>query len=113
MEGSCNISYIQGLFVTWTVLLIWFYSPIKVTLGQLFIDKNLYSNDQVETALMLKNIWLGKLLSCYICFSFWTSLIVGSVFYKIFDLPGYFPFLTWFTYPSLCYLYKSIIDKRA
>jgi len=113
MEGNNIIYYIQGLFVTWTILLIWFYSPLKVTLGQLLIDKNLYSNDQVETALLIKFPFLGKLLSCYICFSFWTSLIVGIILYKLFDLPGYFPFLAWFTYPSLCYLYKAIIDKRS
>lgn len=113
MERSNIIYYIQGLLITWTILLVWFYSPLKVTLGQLFIDKNLYSNDQVETAILIKNKWLGKLLSCYICFSFWTSLAVGLLHYKLVNVPWYFPFVTWFTYPSLCYLYKAIIDKRA
>jgi len=113
MDGSSTIAYIQGLLVTWTGLLIWFYSPLKVTLGQLFIDKNLYSNDQVETAIMIKNQWVGKLLSCYICCSFWLSLLVGIVFYLLMNLPGYFPFLTWFTYPSLCYLYKRIIGNHS
>jgi hypothetical protein len=112
MEGSNFVHYIEGLLITWTILLIWFYSPIKITLGQLFIDKNLYSTDQVETAVMIKNKWLGKLISCYICCSFWTSLAVGIILKLILDLPGYFPLLTWFTYPSLSYLYKKIIDKK-
>jgi len=113
MEGSNTIYYIQGLLVTLTTLLIWFYSPLKVTLGQLFIHKDLYTDDQVETAIMIKNKWLGKLLSCYICFSFWTSLIVGILFKFLFTLPLIFVFIAWFTYPSLCYLYKSIIDRKS
>jgi hypothetical protein len=104
--------YIIGLLTTLTSLVIWFYSPLKITLGQLFIDKNLYSIDQVDTAILIKNKWLGKLLSCYICFSFWTSLVVGLILFKSLDLPGYFPFLTWFTYPSIAYFYKSIVEKR-
>lgn len=107
------IPYFVGLLTTLTILVIWFYSPLRITLGQLFIDKNLYSLDQVETAILIKNKWIGKLLSCYICFSFWTSLLVGLFLYKTLDLPGYFPFLTWFTYPSIAYLYKSIVEKHA
>ena len=112
MEESYFYSYAKGLLTTWTVLLIWFYSPLKVTLGQLFIHKNLYTDDQVETALMIKNKWLGKLASCYICFSFWTSLFI-SIFYKFAcNLSWEFVPLAWFTYPSLCYLYKAFIDKK-
>lgn len=106
------VPYIAGLFTTLTILVIWFYSPIKITLGQLFIDKNLYSIDQVDTAILIKNKWLGKLLSCFICFSFWTSLVVGLLLMKILNLPWFFPFLTWFTYPSIAYLYKAIVEKR-
>jgi len=112
MEEGYIFAYAKGLLTTWTVLLIWFYSPLKVTLGQLFIHKNLYSNDQVETAIMIRNKWLGKLASCYICFSFWTSLLVGLFLKFENNLSWKFIFLTWFTYPSLCYLYKSIIDKK-
>ena len=112
MEISDFITYGKGLLVTWTILLIWFYSPLKVTLGQLFINKNLYTDDQVETAIMIYNIWLGKLLSCYICFSFWTSLAIGVLFKVIDKMPWSFVLLAWFTYPSLCYLYKTIIDKK-
>lgn len=92
-------------------LLIWFYSPLKTTLGQIFFDKNIFTNDQFETTLLLKNSFLGKLTSCYICSSFWLSLITGATLFFIFGLEWYFPFLTWFTYPSLLYIYKIILDK--
>jgi hypothetical protein len=103
--------YISGLAATATALLIWFYGPLKTTIGQIIFSKNIYSNDQFETALLLKSSFLGKLLGCYICCSFWLSLIVGSLLYYVFDLEWYFPLLTWFTYPSILYLYKLALDK--
>jgi len=105
------IFFLLGYFVTQTLLLIWFYSPLKITLGQIFIDKNLYSVDQVETAVMIKNKWIGELISCYICCSFWASLLVGVIFKKLFSLPLFFVLIAWFTYPSICYLYKLLIKK--
>lgn len=103
--------YIAGLGAVATFLLIWFYSPLKTTLGQIFFDRNFYSNDQFETALLLKNKFLGKLFSCYICTSFWTSLFVGLIFFIVFNLEWYFPLLTWSTYPAILYLYKLVLDK--
>ena len=112
MEASSFICYTAGLLTTLSTLLLWFYSPLKVTLGQLFINKNLYSADQVETAVMIKSPWLGKLISCYICCSFWISLFVGIILTLAQGLPGYFPLLTFFTYPCIAYLYKHVIDKK-
>ena len=112
MEASSYISYLTGLAITWTGLLIWFYSPLKVTLGQLFIDKNLYIIDQVETAVMIKNKWIGKLISCYICCSWWLSLAVSLMLKFVNDLSWKFVFTAWLTYPSLSYLYKRVIDNK-
>ena len=104
--------YIIGLFVECTCLLIWFYSPLKTTLGKMFISKEISSNEDFETAIMFKNSIIGKLISCYICSSFWLALIIGCTFTLVFSLPIIFSALTWFTYPGLAYLYKSIIDKN-
>jgi hypothetical protein len=112
MEGSHFVYYVEGLLITLSALLLWFYSPLQVSLAQIFIHKNLYSLDQVNTAIMIKSKFLAKLLGCFICCSFWTSLVVGCFFMLITDVPKYFPLLTWFTYPSICYLYKTIIDRR-
>lgn len=105
------ILFVLGYLITQTLLLIWFYSPLKITLGQLFIDKNLYSVDQVETAIMIRNKWIGELISCYICCSFWSSLIVGLILKSVFSLPSFFVALAWFSYPSVCYLYKLLLNK--
>lgn len=106
------VHYLIGLGVLTTSLLIWFYSPLRTTLGQIFFDKNIFCNDQFETALLIKSPLLGKLLGCYICTSFWLSLCIGITSVIWFSLPLTFIPLTWFTYPGLAYLYKSIIDRR-
>lgn len=105
------VQYLIGLGILTTSLLIWFYSPLRTTIGQLFFDKNIFSNDQFETALLIKSPFLGKLFGCYICLSFWLSLLIGiglTIFFKIHI--SFIP-LAWFTYPGLAYVYKAIIDK--
>lgn len=102
--------YIIGYLVVQTICLVWFYSPLKITLGQIFFDKKICSNDEFETHLMMRSMFFAKLLSCYICFSFWISLIVGAVGCLLLSLPVYALFLAQFTYPAVCYLYKSIVD---
>jgi hypothetical protein len=113
MERNSLIAYTQGLLITLTTLLIWFYGPIKTTLGQWLFDKNIYSNDQFETALLLRNKKLAILSSCFICFSFWTSLTVGAILAFANSLSPYFPLITAFTYPSIAYLYKTFIDRKS
>jgi hypothetical protein len=111
-ENNVIWFFAQGLAANCSALLIWFYSPLKITLGQLFIDKNLYSIDQVDTAVLILNKWIGKLISCYICMSFWVSLLIGLLYLLFFDAPAWFPMLTATSYPSLCYIFKKIIDKN-
>lgn len=102
--------YLLGLLITTTLLLIWFYSPLRITIGQLFIDKDMYTFDQFETYLLLKNVWIGKLLSCYICSSFWLSIFIGLIFVLLGYASIIFPLITGLTYPSICYVYKKMID---
>jgi len=105
------IIYFIGLLFSFTACLIWFYSPLKISLGQILFDKDIYTVDQFETRLLIRNALLGKLLSCYICFSFWISLFIGIVAATLHLAPLWFPVVTAGTYPSLCYLYKCIIDR--
>jgi hypothetical protein len=104
--------YLSALGVTLTLLLIWFYSPFRTSIGRLFFSKSISSNEDFETALLYKSPFLGKLLGCFICSSFWCSLSIGTLFWLFFSLPNYFIPLCWFTFPSIAYLYKSIIDKN-
>jgi len=104
--------YFIGLGVTLTGLLIWFYSPIKITIGQLLFGKCINSAEDFDVAIMFKFPILGKLQSCYICSSFWLSLLIGSLFTLLFGINYKFIFLAWFTYPSIAYLYKKFIDNK-
>jgi hypothetical protein len=104
------LCYIAGLGITQTLLLIWFYSPLKTTITQFFLRKDAVDGELFDTWLLLKSPLVGKLLGCYFCCSFWASLIIGIGSMYCFDLPHFYPFITWLTYPSLTYLYKKIID---
>lgn len=104
------ITFAALYLIVQTICVIWFYSPFRVSLGQLLFDKSIKDTEQFELLLLIKTPLLGKLLSCYICFSFWTSLIVGLIAMVFLSLPIWFPFLCGLTYPSLCYLYKSIVE---
>jgi len=105
-------AFFLGLLVTNTLLLIWFYSPLRITLSHLFISKDINSYDEFETFMLFKFPIIGKLLSCFICCSFWTSFIVGCIFAILLsNVPVFFPVITALTYPGLCYMYKTFIEK--
>jgi len=110
MEGTLQV-YATGLLITLTILLIWFYSPFKSTIGG-FLSPQIYLNEQFDTYLLVRNKWIGKLASCYICFSFWTSLIVGFITSIVFNYSILYSLLTAFTYPAIAYLYKALVDKQ-
>lgn len=104
------LEYIIGLGATQTLLLIWFYSPLKTTIVQLFFKKDAIDGEILDTWLLLKSPFIGKLFGCYFCCSFWLSLIVGIVFMLWSGLSWLYPVITWLTYPSITYLYKKILD---
>jgi hypothetical protein len=111
MEGIIQ-TYLTGLLVTLTILLIWFYSPLKSTIGG-FLSPEIYLNEQFDTYLLVRNKWIGKLASCYICFSFWTSMLVGLITAIMYNYSFLYGLLTALTYPSVAYLYKTWIEKKA
>lgn len=105
-------SFIIGWLVVQTICVIWFYSPFRLSISPILFNTVIYSFDEFETLILLKYPVLGKLLSCYICFSFWASFIVGSFGSFLIGVSLWFGVLAAFTYPAICYLYKSIVDKK-
>jgi hypothetical protein len=104
------IPYILGLLTVFSLLVLWFFSPLKTTLSEIFLGKMLMPHE-FDDWLFIKNKWLGELLSCWICCSFWCSLFVGFVITITTGQIWYFPLITFFTYPGLCYIFKSIIKQ--
>lgn len=100
--------YILGLLSVCSLLMLWFVSPLKSTLGQIIFKKNL-TPDQFDDWLYIKHPFIGKLLSCWICCSFWLSLFVGVIIWGVFNSSILTPLLTFLTYPALAYLYKVLI----
>lgn len=102
--------YILGLLTVTSILVLWFFSPLKVTLGEI-IFKKILMPDEFDDLVYSKNRILGKLLTCWICMSFWISLIVGSLLSLILQLPLYWGIICFLTYPCICYLYYSLIKR--
>lgn len=100
---------IVGFFIVLSLLVLWFFSPLKLTLGKFFFNKEILSQIEFDDMLFLKNKILSKVLSCWICLSFWLSLLVGIVLVFCFSLPYYFPILTFLTYPGICYFFYTKI----
>lgn len=98
------ISYILGYLVTQTILVIWFFSILKITLGRLIFNKEINSLEDFDTALLIRCRILGKLSACYVCCSFWVSILIGGLS-CILGYPWYTFLLTGLTYPTVAYLY--------
>jgi len=104
------ILYILGLLGVNSILLLWFMSPLKTTLSELLLGKTLMPYE-FDDWLFIKNKFLGKLLSCWICCSFWLSLLVGLFSVILFGGVWYYPLITFFTYPSVCYIFKRLVSE--
>ena len=105
------LNYLFGLGTVITILVIWFFSPFKTSIGQIF-NQEFVTQDEFDIWLLTKNTKLGILAGCWICFSFWTSVAVSTLLTLINDLPCTFVPVATFTYPAIAYLYKSIVTKK-
>lgn len=104
------VTYIIGVLIVNSLLLLWFFSPLKTTLGKIMFNKELMPMD-FDDLVFAKMPVLGKLIGCYICTSYWLSLLVGLFFMLIAHMPWWWPLLTYFTYPSITYIFYKVISK--
>jgi len=102
------VEFFTGSLIVSSLLLLWFGSPLKITLGKLLFKKIFITNNEFDDFLFMRSPFLGKLTSCWICLSFWLSLLVGISFVCLINAPIATPLLTFLVYPSLCYIFKSI-----
>lgn len=101
--------YFSGLLTVNSLLILWFYSPLSSSIAKYILKKDNISNlDDFLDFIYIKNEILGKLLSCWICMSFWLSLIIGIILTFCFNLSWFFPIMTFFTYPSVLFSIKQL-----
>jgi hypothetical protein len=106
------LAYFFGLTSVLSLLTLWFFSPFKSTLGKIIFKKELMPHE-FDDFVYLKNNFLGTLVSCWICCSFWASLAIGVV--SLFLIPGltfFYPGITFLTYPSFCYIFYKFVTKQ-
>lgn len=104
------VTYIIGVLIVNSLLLLWFFSPLKTTLSKIIFNKELMPLD-FDDLVFAKMPVLGKLIGCYICTSYWLSLLVGLFFMLIAHMPWWWPLLTYFSYPSIAYVFYKVISK--
>lgn len=105
MEKYCILSFL----ISNSLLILWFFSPLSNSIGKIFFKReDIYVLDNLIDLISLKSSFLATLLSCWICMSFWISLIVGIFLMVILGLPYYFPILCFFTNPPFLYLIKQL-----
>lgn len=101
--------YILGLLAVNSLLILWFYSPLPNSIGKFFLKNDkIYTLDDLIDLIAIKSSFWATLLSCWICLSFWLSLLMGAITTITLSLPFYFPLLTYFTYPAVLYLIKQL-----
>ncbi|NDB81406.1 MAG: hypothetical protein EB127_01465 [Alphaproteobacteria bacterium] len=98
-----------GLLATLSALLLWFESPLKITLGKIIFNQTLKFNEEFDDILFMKVPLLSELSGCWICCSFWFSLAIGTLLTLCLGLEPWVPVLTFCCYPSIAYLYKKLI----
>jgi hypothetical protein len=104
--------YFVGLLTVLSLLVLWFYSPLKTTISEMFLGKTLMPHE-FDDWLYFKNKWAGKLATCWICCSFWLSLVVGTIITILFSsviIFNGFALITFFTYPAIAFLYYKIVN---
>jgi hypothetical protein len=103
--------YIINFLIVFSILVLWFFSPLKITLGKFFFKANYNIPEEFDDKLFLTNYFLGTLSGCWICVSFWLSLISGIVVMIVLDLFLLYPLLTFLMFPGLLYILYRIIKK--
>lgn len=102
-------TYVFGLLFVNSLLILWFYSPLPSSISKIFFKKNnVYTLDDFLDFVAVKNQTLSTLLSCWVCMSFWLSLMCGLILYLVLNVEFLFPLITFFTYPAILFLIKQL-----
>ena len=101
------ITYFISFLIVQTILLIWFESPMKLSLGKFMFNKTFFDGKEFDIHIMFLNSTLGKLISCEICLSVWISLIVSIISGVFTSTPILFPIICTGTFPILSYVFRK------
>jgi len=85
--------------------LVWFSSPLKLSLYSLLTRKTTFRHEDFDL-LLLTTSPLLKVFTCPFCFSFWTSIIVSAFLFDTFT--GFI--VNTSTSIVLIYLYENVIN---
>jgi hypothetical protein len=108
--------YILGCLISCSWICTWFFSDLPVRLfksfGLIKKEEDIFTWDDWSQWILLKSDFFGELLSCPLCFGFWTSLTVSSVIFYINGLNPYFILSSAFSWPLFIYYSYNHFQKN-
>ena len=109
------LPYVLGALISSSWICTWFISdlPVHLSHGLGLIKKKdeVFTWDDWSDWLSSKNEFFGALLSCPLCFGFWTSVFVSSVITYLNDLTLYFILSSAFSWPLFIYYFYHKLSK--
>ena len=102
------IHHLFSILIVNSLLILWFYSPLPSSIGKYFLnDDKIITLDDLLDWVCIRNHLLADLLSCWICMSFWLSLIIGTIISITCSLSWYFPIICFWAYPPILFAIKQ------
>ena len=109
------LPYILGAFISSSWICTWFISDLPVHLFKglrLIKEKDeVFTWEEWSEWLSTKTEFFAALLSCPLCFGFWTSLFVSSAIWYVNDLTPYFILSSAFSWPLFIYYFYHKLSK--
>ncbi len=98
--------YFWGLIITTNLIITFYSSTIKIKVLEwvfalLRKPNSVITLQDFDDYMFEKCGAFGEMLTCPLCFGFWTSLIVSGAMHQSFDLPIYYIVFSSLSWPSM------------
>ncbi len=105
--------YILGALINSWFICTWFFTSLPLHLFKPFIKKEdeIYSWEDWNNWLMLKNDFIAELLGCPLCLGFWSSVIISNLVANINELDYKFILAGAFTWPLIAFVFYKKLEK--
>ena len=110
------IFYGLGALISSSWICTWFFSDLPVHLfkwiGFLKKKDEVFTWEEWSEWFSKKNEFFGEMMSCPLCFGFWTSVIVSSIITYINEFSYYFILSAAFSWPLFIFIFYKNLSKH-
>ena len=106
--------YTLGALISSSWIMMWFETTLAVHIFKfLRISKDdIWTYDDWADDLLVRFEFFGELLTCPLCFGFWTSAAVSTAIVLINGLSWWFVLASSFSWPIIIFVFYQILTKR-